>query len=126
MNRVAPPQRQQRKDTITTTSVSRSKRKKGPEKTWYGWLRGWHQGRAVVLGCIDVIRTNGRLRVNLHVQVFERGRWPYFKKEYLLDEVTIQIPTPLLQDLPVEITQHYKTRIQKLKKHQWMKKRYAR
>jgi hypothetical protein len=102
-----------------------SKNKKGAEKTWYGWLQGWWHGKRLVTGCIDVIRT-GKLRVNLHVAVYERGKWPFFRKEYLVDQLTIQIPTSMIKDISNEITNHYHARSRKLPSHNWMKKRYQR
>src|SRR5260370_37134425 len=59
--------------TTTNKLVSNGKiTKKRSQKTWYGWLQGWIRGRRVVLRCIDVIET-GKLRVNLHITVYDRG-----------------------------------------------------
>src|SRR5437868_1551559 len=111
MNNTAPPTRTKDSKSVRKPSRGRS------EKTWYGWLQGWLRGKRLVLGCIDLIRT-GKLRINLHVKVYERGKWPYFREENqgvvtdignVLDpercspaEFTIQIPAAMVHDIREE------------------------
>lgn len=130
-----------RHSTSKKERLARKNRKRTSEKTWYGWLQGWVRGKRLVLGCIDLIRT-GKLRVNLHVKVYERGRWPYFREEYqaVITDIsnvidpercdpaafTIQIPARMIHDIREEIKLQYGTRVEPDARNQWMKKRYKR
>jgi hypothetical protein len=92
-------------------------------RVYYGRLRVWND-EGYLLGRAHMNLLNrGKMVVNINVEIFNKGKFPFFKREDALTECTINIPIPMIKDLMKEIEKTGK-RILHQKKHSWIKKRY--
>lgn len=104
----------------TKRIASKPERRYG--KIWWGPFPVWEDGDIVGSAHLDLI-TRKSTRVNLHINIYKKGKFPYFRKEWLDISFTTRLPLPAMKDLAKEIR---KTglRIRKLPGHRWLKRRF--
>ena len=85
---------------------------KTPEKvhkrTYYGPLRAWErepgEKRSELTGRGHLnIMYRRNVRINLNVELFMKGSWPWFNKKNLMTEATINIPIWVILDAAEEL-----------------------
>jgi hypothetical protein len=72
------------------------------------------------------------MRLNMNVEVYSRGKYPYmFREKDLLEAVTTRIPLPVLKELAADLGYELQPipgksiRIQKTNDHKWQRKRFG-
>ena len=97
------------------------------KKKWrisYQPARVWRAGYKQIIGrAILNLTHKEKTVVNLFVEIYDKGKYPWFRKQAKRKTYIINIPLPMLQDLCDEAAKTGK-RIQKTNAHTWTKKKY--
>lgn len=99
---------------------------KGPEKIngWkvnYEGIRVWRDGRLTGKARLNLI-CKKRIRLNLIVCVYKKGRWPFFGKPTM--SYVVNIPLSMDKDIDSELSARGYVIRKKKNHHKWKKKRY--
>lgn len=63
------------------------------KRMWIGWFRAWEDGDLLGKAQFSLMQ-RGKVRLNLNLKMYSKGKWPWFRKQNLLWESTVNIPIP--------------------------------
>lgn len=112
-----------KKVTTPPSPAGESDRKEKTEKNpgkrvYFGPFRVFDDGYLVGRAHVNLMFRKQRM-LNVNVEIFDKGYYPYFRKKDLAEAVTLSIPLPVLKEVYELLGLK---RLQKRDHHQWKKK----
>lgn len=99
------------------------KKIKTGKRICFGPFRAWEDGEVTGKAYLNILK-RGKLVINLNLNSYDKGRYPWFRKKDLVWESTINIPAVAILQLADEIRSQ-EGRRRKLSEHKWKRKEFA-